>query len=124
MSRGHLQRGADAEEFAAQALRGRGCRILDRNVQTPHGEIDVVAEKRGTFVFVEVKARRPGGTAGGPEEALTPTKLRRVARAAEHLLASRGRSSAPREFLGAAVDLDAEGRPSVVRFVPITNLDF
>lgn len=114
--------GGAAEEFAAEALRREGWKVLLRNARTPAGEIDVVAERRGTIAFVEVKARRPGGSAGTPEDALTPRKLARVARAAEHLLRSRGLASAPREFLGAAVDLDAEGVPRSVRLVPVEEI--
>jgi len=122
VARSHLARGQGAEAYAARALRARGYRVLLRNVRTPHGEIDLVLERRGTFAFVEVKARRAGGSAGGAEEALTPAKLRRVARAAEHVLAARGLAAAPRELLGAAVDLDPAGRPTAVRFVPVTEI--
>jgi len=114
--------GAAAEEAAADALRRAGWRVLLRNARTPEGEIDVVAERRGRIAFVEVKARRPGGSAGSPEEALTPQKLARVARAAEHVLRTRGLSGAPREFLGAAVDLDADGVPGEVRLIPVEEI--
>lgn len=122
MAGSHLARGKSAEEFAARALRKQGHRVLLQNARTPHGEIDLVLERGGTFVFVEVKARRHGVRTGPPEGALTPQKLRRVARAAEHLLATRGQAGAPREFLGAAVDLDASGRPEAVRFVPVLEI--
>ncbi len=111
--------GAAAEEAAARALRREGWRVLLRNVRTPAGEVDIVAERRGTFAFVEVKARRPGGSAGGPEDALTRAKLARVARAADAVLAARGLSDAPRTFLGAAVDIAPDGKPGPVRFVPV-----
>ena len=35
----------------------RGWRIVGRNVRTASGELDVVATRRGTIVFCEVKAR-------------------------------------------------------------------
>lgn len=96
--------------------------MLGRNCLTPFGEIDIVAERRGSLVFVEVKARRPGGTAGTPEEALTRPKLRRVARAAAHVARTRGLAESPREFLGAAVDLTPEGVPREVRLVPVEEI--
>ena len=114
--------GSAAEEAAARALRRDGYRVLLRNARTPRGEIDLVALRRGTFCFVEVKARRVGGAAGSPEEALTPRKLARVAGAAQHLLRSRGLPDAPREFLGAAVDLSPEGEPLAVRFHPVEEI--
>jgi len=114
--------GRAAEKFAADALARAGYRVLARNLRTPVGEIDIVAERRGTLVFVEVKARRAGGLAGSPEDALTATKFRRVARAAAHVAAARGMASAPREFLGAAVDLTSEGAPALVRLVPVEDV--
>ncbi len=118
----HLARGAAAERFAARALEREGYRVLLRNHRTPEGEIDLVAERRGVLAFVEVKAREQGGSAGTPDEALTPAKLRRVARAAEHVLRRRGLADAPRELLGAAVDVDARGTPTAVRFLRVEDV--
>ena len=69
-----------------------------------------------------MKSRRAGGRAGGPEDALSPRKMARVARAAEHVLRRRGLEDAPREFLGAAVDLDADGRAVAVRLLPVEEI--
>ncbi len=115
-------RGVAGETAAAQALRRAGYRVLARNVRTPRGEIDIIAERRGVFAFVEVKSRRVGGSAGGPEEALTSRKLARVSRAGRHELARRGVPDAPREILGAAVDLDTEGHPIRVRLIPVEEI--
>jgi putative endonuclease len=114
--------GRNAEEAAARALRSAGYRVLARNCRTPFGEIDIVAERRGALVFVEVKARRPGGCAGTPEEALTRPKVRRVARAAAHVASSKGMSGSPREFLGVAVDVAEGGRAGAVRFIPVEDV--
>ncbi len=114
--------GRAAEDAAAAALLRSGYRVLARNCRTPYGEIDIVAERRGTLCFVEVKSRRAGGSAGTPEEALTPTKLSRVARAAAHLASEKGLADSPREFLGAAVDLSPEGAPEEVRLVPVEEV--
>lgn len=122
MPSAHGARGAAAEAFAARALERDGYRVLLRNHRTPAGELDIVAVRRGVVTFVEVKARRPGGSAGSAAEALTPRKLRRVAGAAERLLRDRGLAGSPRALLGAAVDLDAEGRPVTVRFVPVEEV--
>ena len=114
--------GRAAEEAAAAALARAGYRVLARNCRTPFGEIDIVAERRGALAFVEVKARRAGGTAGTPEDALTRRKIRRVARAAAHLAAAKGLADAPREFLGAAVDLSPEGAPRDVRLITVEDV--
>jgi putative endonuclease len=49
--------GLSAESRAAMVLLAKGYRILARRWKTPFGEIDIVARRRATLVFVEVKAR-------------------------------------------------------------------
>ncbi len=68
------------EQAAADFLCERGYEIVERNVRTPHGEIDLVARKDGITIFVEVKART-GKSFGPPEVAVTPRKQ-------AHMLAS------------------------------------
>lgn len=48
--------GKKAERLAAQHLKNKGYRILGQNVKNSLGEIDIVASKFDTLVFVEVKA--------------------------------------------------------------------
>lgn len=50
--------GAYGEEAAAQMLERTGHRILDRSWMCPAGEVDIVAEKDGVIVFVDVRTRR------------------------------------------------------------------
>ena len=73
------RRGRDAEQAAALWLRLKGYRVLDRRVKTPVGEIDLIALKGKTIVFVEVKARQDMDEA---LESVTPELRRRVERAA------------------------------------------
>jgi putative endonuclease len=68
------------ENVAAEYLIARGYQVLVRNLRTPYGEIDLLCEKDGVKVFVEVKTRSGTGF-GMPEEAVTPKKR-------EHLLAA------------------------------------
>lgn len=85
MSRQAAQRrGHRAERIAALWLRLKGYTILGRRVRTPLGEVDLVVRRGGALVFVEVKARDSAADAGS---ALSPQRLRRVARAANLLLA-------------------------------------
>ena len=46
------------EDLAAQYLAEQGFAILARNVRTPYGEIDLLAQQGDLVVFVEVKTRR------------------------------------------------------------------
>lgn len=71
---GRRQRiGRWGEEVAARYLEERGCRIVARNVRTPYGEIDLIAEQGGVTLFVEVKARTSAAY-GLPEESITAAK--------------------------------------------------
>jgi len=45
------------EESACRFLRKNGYKIIDRNYRTPQGEIDIVAGRKGIFLFVEVRTR-------------------------------------------------------------------
>ena len=50
-------RGRLAEIAAALVLTLKGYRILARRFRCPVGEVDLIARRFGTVVFVEVKAR-------------------------------------------------------------------
>ncbi len=82
------EKGKWGEERAAVFLRLKGYRILETNYRVPVGEIDLIAWKKGTLVFVEVKARK-GKTQGTPLEAVSPHKVRRISAAAALYLAQR-----------------------------------
>jgi putative endonuclease len=60
--------GRRGEEIAAAHMERLGFRVLERNVRTRSGEIDLIAFDGRTLVFVEVKtarARRGGSDASG-----------------------------------------------------------
>lgn len=78
------RRGLWAEFIAAWFLRLQGYRILATRYKTPVGEVDLIARKQNTLVFVEVKARK---TAEAALEAVTPTMKRRIIRAAQTYIA-------------------------------------
>ena len=78
------QRGRGAETIACWYLRMHGWRILSRRARVPGGEVDIIAKRRRTLAFVEVKAR---GTEDAANFALDEWRLRRVAVAAERLMA-------------------------------------
>jgi putative endonuclease len=74
LSRGHL-----AETLAAVALVAKGYRILARRYLVKGGEIDIIARRGDTIVFVEVKARP---TLAEAYCAIDHAKRRRISRAA------------------------------------------
>ena len=71
--------GLRAELVADLLLRLKGYRVLERRFVVSQGEIDIVAKRGDTIAFVEVKGREELDDAFS---AITPTKRRRIARAA------------------------------------------
>ena len=79
-----FQLGLSAESRAAMLLVAKAYRIAARRWKTPFGEVDIVARRRRTLVFVEVKAR---ASADDAAEAVTERGKRRIIAAAELWLA-------------------------------------
>lgn len=82
------QFGQASEARAEQFLRRKGYRILERNLRTSLGELDLVAEDAGVLVFVEVKARTTGAF-GGARLAVDRRKQAKLIRLASQYLAQR-----------------------------------
>jgi len=76
--------GISAESRAAAWLIAHGYRILARRWKCRLGEIDIIAARRHTLIFVEVKAR---ATLDEAAESVTARQQRRIAAAAEVWLA-------------------------------------
>ena len=77
----HNDLGKLGELVAARHLIMQGYSILDRDYRVGHRDIDIVASKDGTVVFVEVKTRR-SDSFGEPEESVTDEKIRNIISAA------------------------------------------
>lgn len=78
-------RGLVAETVAAWWLRLKGYRILASRYRTPLGEVDLVARRGRTLVFVEVKAR---ATLEAGLEAIAADGYRRIEAAADLYVAA------------------------------------
>lgn len=78
--------GVRAETLAAWWLRLKGYSILARRFQAAGAEIDLIAERFGTVVFVEVKAR---ASLDAALLTLTDEKLNRIGRAARAYMGRR-----------------------------------
>jgi len=91
------------EELACAELARRGYAILARRYRTRFGEIDIVSERAGTVVFVEVKARRTRRF-GAAVEAIPFWKRRRIAAMALDYLAWTGRLNSRCRFDVVAID--------------------
>jgi putative endonuclease len=81
--------GAEGERRAADHLKGRGYRIVARNVRAGGVEMDVIARRGPLLVFVEVKTRRSRNQ-GLPEDAVDARKRARLIRGAAAWLHEHG----------------------------------
>ena len=73
--------GAEGETLAVKHLEKLGYRILETNLVTRYGEIDVVAKDRGDLAFVEVKLRKTEEF-GIPAAAVNLRKQSKIVRSA------------------------------------------
>ncbi len=69
------------EDYAAELLREKGYRILERNYHSRFGEIDIIAENSEYIVFAEVKTRDEN-FAVSPLEAVTKGKQKKLGKTA------------------------------------------
>lgn len=83
----HLEVGRVGEAAAEAYFLRNGYRIVARNDRTKRAEIDLIVQKDGVLVFVEVKTRSDESL-GSPEETLSQAALRRLRRHAQVYVAS------------------------------------
>jgi len=88
MTRQASKSGALAEALAADYLRLRGLRLIERNYRCRLGEIDLIANDGPVLVFVEVRLRHKADF-GGAAASITAAKRQRIIRAARHYLAGK-----------------------------------
>ena len=108
--------GAGAESFVASALEDRGMRVVDRNFRTRFGEVDLVALKGDTVVFIEVRARRSTAFAT-QAESISESKVGRLIAACQEFLQRTKIDWSDWRIDVAAVDLDDWRRPAAVEFI-------
>ncbi|MBF0569845.1 MAG: YraN family protein [Candidatus Omnitrophica bacterium] len=100
--------GKDGEAFALDFLSAQGYKILETNYRVKMGEIDVIADDKGTVVFIEVKARTEGGW--DAFEAVHRGKQRKIVRVAESYLVEKfGRVDVRSRFDVLAVHAGPDG---------------
>ncbi len=77
--------GNRGEEIAAEYLQERGYTLVDRRWRCRYGEIDLIARKGDTLVFVEVRSRR--GSVDDAAQSVGPLKQNRLQLLATEYLA-------------------------------------
>ena len=104
--------GLKGEEQAVAEYARRGYRLVERNWRCRLGEIDLILLKGDTVVFCEVKTRR-GSAFGGPHEAVTWRKQRKLRQLGEAFLAASGARAAELRFDVASVTIPPSGDVSL-----------
>lgn len=107
--------GVAGEEETLAAYRRRGYRLLARNWRCAIGELDLVLTRGDLVVFCEVKTRRGAGF-GGPHEAVTWKKQRKLRQLAEAFLSASRLDPTAIRFDVASVMKSERGRLSLHLF--------
>lgn len=97
MGNDRISLGKKGEKLALHYLKKRGCTIRSSNFRTRLGEIDIIAEDKGTIIFVEVKTRT-GTMYGAPYEAVTKTKQVQLSKVALAYLNQHDLNESPARF--------------------------
>ena len=108
--------GQQGETCAVEFLTRNGYRILNRNLRTKFGEIDVVASDGNVLCFVEVKTRSTC-TFGLPEEWILPEKQRRLGRLAQWYLQYYRVRDVPVRFDVVSILLGSNSVPTRTRLI-------
>jgi putative endonuclease len=113
--------GENGEDEACRFLRRNGYSIVARNYKSKIGELDVIAVKRATLVFVEVKTRSSNWMAM-PYEFVDSRKQRKLKQLADGFLAYGGVDNLTKQFRNVrfdviAVNMNEEGLISEIEHV-------
>jgi putative endonuclease len=80
-----IEKGKEGELLVAQHLQKHGYTILTQNYRKRFGEVDIVAQKKDTVAFVEVKWRH--NPLVDPAELIGFSKQKKIISIAKHFLA-------------------------------------
>ena len=81
----HIKVGKEGEKLAANYLIENGFEVIKKNYRYSRFEIDIIAKKEKTLVFVEVKTRATNYF-GEPEEAVSEKQAKQIIEAAENFI--------------------------------------
>ena len=99
--------GKISEKLVAKHLKKLGYKVVNRNFTTPYGEADLVVNKDGVIVFVEVKART-SDLFGEPKDAVGYKKQEKYRKIASYYMQKKGAMSvsfAVAEVFGETVNI-------------------
>ncbi len=104
------------EKLARNFLKKKGYRIRETNFRCREGEIDIIAERKGYLVFIEVRTKT-GASFGSPEESMTFAKKEKlVATALSYLNSHQNLPDNWRiDFVG--IELDQNGKATRIELI-------
>lgn len=112
--------GDQGEALAKKFFKRLGYKIIAQNFRTRLGEIDLIASDKKCLVFVEVKTRTSSAF-GWPEEAVTQTKKRHLATAANIYLQQNKIFDQPFRCDILSIDFSSGPKPEIVHY---KNIEF
>ena len=112
--------GALGERLGCRYLEKKGYVIRATNYKNALGrrlgELDIIAEKNGQIVFVEVKTRlKQGADMVLPEQNITRDKLLKLEKIASYYLRQEKKERMPYRFDALAIVLDRQGKNAKIR---------
>ncbi len=112
--------GRYAEKIAASYLVSQNYLILEANYINRSGyrigEIDLIAkDKKGWYIFVEVKARKGDPSNIIPEENITASKIRKIIKTANNYLLSKHKLDCPWRIDAISVIFDFKTRRAQIK---------
>lgn len=109
--------GKQGEQLAKKLLQNKGLTFLTANFRSRYGEIDLVFQDNQEIVFVEVKSRF-NFDKGLPEEAVTPSKIRKIRTTAQFFLQRFNIHSSPARIDVVTVDFTQQ-TPKLEHFINV-----
>ena len=109
MTKARQQTGATGEQIACNFLQEQGYRIIERNLRSRLGELEIIAAYGEFLVFCEVKTRR-GNSRSHPSLSVTAKKIGKLRQLGELYLSRKHLTYLQSRFDVIAVQL-ADGKP-------------
>lgn len=104
------------EQIASDYLSKKGYKIIDRNFRKGYGEIDIIATKDNTLVFIEVKTRT-SNLYGTPEEQISYFKLKSLIKTAQFYKILKPKLPEALRIDAVSVILDNSGNVSNIKHI-------
>jgi putative endonuclease len=104
------------EKTAQKFLKKRGYRIRETGFRCRHGEIDIIAQKKDSLVFVEVRTKS-NLDFGSPEESITQAKKEKLIASALTYTATHPKLPPQWRIDVVAIELDDRGKPKSMEHI-------